>query len=152
MEAVPGLPSLHLSIAPNVHHDPGVPGGPNELHREIWRPTTVSLRCYTGTYQEFTVGAQARGRGNSTWVMSDKQPLRIRFDTARPMFGSNYAARDWTLIANASDHTLMRHYSAYFLGSLLDGLDFSPTGQFLHLYMDGEYRGVYMLRDRKSVV
>jgi len=64
------------------------------------------------------------------------------------MFGSNYMARDWTLIANALDHSMMRNYSAYFLGSLLSGLDFSPARHFVHLFMAGEYRGVYMLSDQ----
>ena len=154
VEVVPGLPSLHLSIAPNVNPNRWVPGGPNELHRDIWRFTTVSLRG-TGEYEQFNfegVRAQARGRGNSSWgLMNDKRPLRIRFDAARSMFGSSYLARDWTLIANAVDHSMMRSFSAYFLGSLLGGLDFSPTGHFLHLYMDGEYRGVYMLSDQIHV-
>jgi len=83
--------------------------------------------------------------------MNDKRPLRIRFETARSMFGSNYAATDWSLIAAAIDHSLMRQPAAYFLGSLLDGMDFSPTSHFLHLYMDGEYRGVYFLTDQIHV-
>ena len=141
-----GLPSIHISIAPHER------GGPNSLDRHIWRPTTVSLRG-TGTYAALAfegVSAEARGRGNSSWTWR-KRPLRIRFNTARPMFGSSYAARDWTLIANAIDHSMMRTYAAYFLGSLLSGIDFSPTGHFLHLYMDGEYRGVYMLSDQIHV-
>ena len=143
------LPSLHLSIAPVEV------GGTNSLDRNIWRPTTVSLRG-DGIYQQFSfenLSAQARGRGNASWANSPKRPLRIRFPSgaARSMFGSDYAARDWTLIANALEHSMLRSYAAYFLGSLLDGLDFSPAGHFLHLYMDGEYRGVYMLSDQMHV-
>ncbi|MCL2192959.1 MAG: CotH kinase family protein, partial [Treponema sp.] len=142
VEVVPGLPSLHLSIEPYER------GGPTALHRTIWRNTTVSLRGI-GIYEEFVfeeVSAQARGRGNSSWrYMGNKRPLRIRFDTQRPMFGSSYAVRDWTLIANTIDHSMMRNYSAYFLGALLKGQYSSPARHFLHLYMDGEYRGVYML-------
>jgi len=144
------LPSLHLSIAPYER------GGPNALHRNIWRDTTVSLSGTPFAFGE--VGAQARGRGNSSWAaMGNKRPLRFRFrhyvdgvrnDTPRPMFGSSYSAMDWTLIANAVDHSLMRSYAAYFLGHLLSGLDFSPARHFLHLYMNGEYRGVYMLSDQ----
>jgi len=157
VNVVPSLPSLHLSIEPYER------GGSNALHRTIWRSTTVSLRG-SGIPEDWTfenVNAEARGRGNATWVMSEKRPLRIRFlpNEARPMFGSNYAARNWTLIANALDHTLMRNYSANFLGRLLvddmankdGGMIFSPTGHFVHLYMDGEYRGVYMLSDQMNI-
>ena len=144
-----GLPSLHLSIEPFER------GGPHALHRTIWRPTTVSLHG-DGIYEVFSfegVNAEARGRGNASWANSAKRPLRIRFlsGEARPMFGSSYAARDWTLIANALEHSMMRNYAAYFLGASLSGIDFSPTGHFLHLYMDGEYRGVYMLSDQMHV-
>jgi len=147
VEVVPGLPSLHLSIEPYER------GGPNSLDRNIWRNTTVSLRG-AGPYAGFAfegMSAQARGRGNSSWIGFVKRPLRIRFDTARSMFGSDYAARDWTLIANANDRAVVRNYSAYFMGSLMEGLDFSPSGHFLHLYMDGEYRGVYMLSDQMQI-
>ena len=141
------LPFLHLSIAPYERDEDSA------LHRTIWRPTTVSLHGY-GVYERFSfdeVNAEARGRGNSSWrAMGYKRPLRFRFPAGqeRAMFGSAYTARDWTLIANAFDHSLMRNYSAYFLGSLLDGLNFSPAHHFVHLFMDGEYRGVYMLSDQ----
>jgi len=145
------LPSIHLSIAPNVQPWYGHLGEPNELHREIWRPTTVSLSGGDDSYAGFAFGpvpATARGRGNSSWWMHEKRPLRFRFATAQPMFGSSYAATDWSLISNAMDYTMMRNYAAYFLGSLLSGLDFSPARHFVHLYLDGEYRGIHMLTDQ----
>jgi len=141
----PGLPSLHLSIAPYER------GG---LDRWEWRPSTVSLRGGANTPAEHTfegIRIEARGRGNTSWNNSNKRPLRIRFDTARTMFGSDYRALNWTLIANALEHSMVRNYSAYLLGELLDGLDFSPARHFVHLYMDGEYRGVYMLSDQMNI-
>ncbi|MCL2380122.1 MAG: CotH kinase family protein [Treponema sp.] len=141
------LPFLNLSIAPFER------GGNGALHRYDWRHTTVSL-SNVGAYKYFAfdeVNAEARGRGNSSWhAMGNKRPLRIRFPSGqeRSMFGSTYTVRDWTLIANAVDHSLMRNHSAYFLGSLLSGMDFSPARHFVHLFMDGEYRGVYMLSDQ----
>ena len=148
------LPSMHLSIAPNVEPWYGVLGGPNELHRTIWRNTSVSLVSHTDDYERFAfeaVPARARGRGNSSWWIHEKRPLRFRFDTAQPMFGSGYAATDWSLIPNAMDYTMMRNYAAYFLGSLLSGLNFSPSRHFVHLYLDGDYRGVHMLTDQIHV-
>jgi len=148
------LPSLHLSIAPNVQPWYGFPGRPNELHRNDWRSTTVSLTSPTDDYERFAfepVNARARGRGNSSWWMHEKRPMRFRFDRPQSMFGSSYEATDWSLISNAMDYTLMRNYAAYFLGSLLSGLDYSPSRHFVHLYLDGDYRGVYMLTDQIHV-
>jgi len=145
------LPSIRLSIAANVNPWYGDPGRPNELHRTNWRSTTVSLSGGDDSYAGFAFGpvnATARGRGNSSWWMHEKRPLRFRFATPQPMFGSSYAATDWSLISNAMDYTLMRNYAAYLLGSLLSGLDFSPAHHMVHLYLNNEYRGVYMLTDQ----
>ena len=134
------LPSLHVSL----------PAA--DLHRHEWRDGYVSLTG-AGEHSFDPVDARIRGRGNSTWrYMGEKRPLRFRFSTPQPMFGTEYAARDWTLIANAMDFSLMRNASAYFLGSLLSGFDFTPGHWFVHLYMDGEYRGVYMLSDQVQVL
>ena len=137
------FPSLHVSIAAG------------DIDRHNWtRNATVSLVCPQGGF-EFgfeNASAQVRGRGNSTWFsMGEKRPFRIRFDVPRSMFGGDFAARDWTVIANAMDYTLMRNYSAYFLGRMLDGQCFAPSGHFVHVYLAGEYRGVYMISDQVQV-
>jgi len=101
-----------------------------------------------------------RGRGNSTWGMFyrnsgyDKTPYRIRFPNSlnyfRSMLNSRYKARNWTLIASATDRTLLRHYTAFHLGrSMSGGANFChvPFNRFVHLYINNEYRGVYKLTD-----
>jgi len=121
------------------------------IDRFVWANTTVSMYGPDGDPLFQNLGAQIRGRGNTTWFnMGGKRPFRIRFDTARPMFGSAHAARDWTFIASALDYTLMRQYSAYLLGRMLGGDQgfLGPVGHFLHVYLNGEYRGVYMLSDQ----
>jgi len=135
------FPSLHVGISSG------------DIHRTVWTGgIAVSLSgAREGSDFEGAL-AQVRGRGNSTWFsMGEKRPFRIRFNDPRPMFGSGFAARDWTLIANALDYTLMRNYSAYFLGRMLDGQSFAPSGNFVHLYLNGEYRGVYMVSDQLQV-
>ena len=54
---------------------------------------------------------QIRGRGNSTWNRNpSKKPYRIRFAEAVEFLGPEYAnARNWTLMANTYDKTLMRN-------------------------------------------
>jgi len=83
--------------------------------------------------------------------MGEKRPLRIRFSEARPMLGSSYAATDWNLINNASDYSLVRSYAAYYLGYLLRGRGFGPAHHLVHVYMDGDYRGVYLLTQQNQV-
>jgi len=140
-EPVPrGLPSLHIyGIAAHA------------IHRHNWtRGITVSLRgeCELSDFEN--IRARIRGRGNSTWWgMGEKRPYRLRFESPRAMFGTEYIARDWVLLANAIDYSHMRTVGAFELGMRLGRFDFSPLpAQFVHLYIDGDYRGVYQFTDQ----
>jgi hypothetical protein len=133
------FPELHISVPAN------------DIDRYEWAEAAVSLKNF-GDEGFMSESAQVRGRGTSTWHdMGEKRPYRIRFDEARPMFGGNYAARDWNLLANAADFSMLRNYAAFYLGYLLSGFDFSPAHHFVHLYLDGDYRGVYMVSDQMHV-
>ena len=140
-ENVVPFPSLHIT----TYYDPFT------QDREFWHDGTVAL---TGALEEHNfeaVDARFRGRGNSTWWRGvDKRPLRIRFREPQPLM-SDYVARDWILLANQFDRSLLRNYSALYLGHLLDGLGFTPTPHHVHLYVNDEYMGVYLLTDERNV-
>ena len=131
------LPSLHISIDAAA------------VDRRIWQEVVLHM---SGSEYDFSAEGRVRGRGNSTWrYMGEKRPYRIRFSEARTMFGSDYIARDWVLLANAIDYSMMRNYAAFYLASMLDSMDFAPTRHFVHLYLNNDYRGVYMLTDQIQV-
>ena len=74
---------------------------------------------------------QIRGRGNSTWRMSEKKPYRLKFASPQRLLGSGFAnARDWTLLANHGDKTLIRNALTYELGRFV-GLPFCPGSMFV---------------------
>ena len=151
------FPSIHLSIPREFSNTN--PGSPYAICRNNWRASNIHV--FHQFDQSFSYGlnvaGQVRGRGNSTWnAMGSKRPYRFRFGsnvaTWQPMLGSDYAARVWILLANAIDYTLMRNFSAYYLASNLDGLYWTPSQNFVHLYLgpNREYRGVYMLTDERD--
>ena len=120
--------------------------------RELWHPGTVSLTSSIDEYSFQDVAADIRGRGNSTWWFGeDKRPLRFRFSEPRTMLDSPYAHREWILLANHFDRSLLRNHTALFLGSLLSGMDFVPMTRMIHLYVNGEYMGVYQLTDERNI-
>ena len=88
-------------------------------------------------------GASARikGRGNSTFGY-DKKPYKIKFDEKTAFLGEA-EAKEWTLIANHMDYSLMRNYLAYNVGAALDGLKYTTSVRFAAVYVNGEYRGLY---------
>jgi len=87
--------------------------------------------------------AEIRGRGNTSWD-SPKKPYRIKFDMPTDLFG-NGEARKWTLIANHTDLSLIRNYLAYSVASIFDTQKYTSSTQFIDLYLNGEYLGVYLL-------
>ena len=128
------------------------PENPFVQERTLWQSGTISIE---NTLEEFAfeaVGTGIRGRGNSTWWNGEnKRPLRFRLDEARSLLGSDYEARDWILLADNFDRSLLRNYSALYLGGLLSGMDFVPSVNSVHLYVNGEYMGVYLLTDERDV-
>ncbi|MBR2708897.1 CotH kinase family protein [Candidatus Saccharibacteria bacterium] len=87
-------------------------------------------------------GVQVKGRGNGTWVQ-EKKPYQIRFQDKVDLFGLG-KARKWVLLANALDGTGLRTDIAFYLERML-GMVFALDGEFVELYIDGEYEGLYYL-------
>ena len=136
------FPSVHITSDLN----------PFTQERNYWHPGTVSITGVPDDQTLDNVPARLRGRGNSSWWSGpDKRPLRIRFGEARPVLGSDSVARDWVLLANHFDRSLLRNYAALNLGLMLDGLGFTPVPRHVHLYVNGRYMGVYLLTDERDV-
>jgi len=140
-EEVWRFPSLHLTS--ELH--------PFQIDRHIWHPGFATV---PGEFENINI--QIRGRGNSTWDNAigaeiEKLPLRMRFYEEMYIFDSEHAHHDWILMANAFDFTLLRNYFVYYLAELMGSTGFVPTMQNFHLYINGEYMGVYQLADERDI-
>ncbi len=94
-----------------------------------------------------------RGRGNSTWNM-EKKSYRLKFDDDICLMsenGGDTLNKDWTLLANHCDKSLIRNHLALSMGKKLDGISWSPYTELVDVYLNGEYRGVYMLCEQIEV-
>ena len=85
-----------------------------------------------------------RGRGNTSWGAPQKS-YKIEFINKQSMFGMP-KDRDWALIANYFDKTLMKNYFMYHLSAEL-GAYYAPRCEFAELYLNREYLGVYLLTE-----
>lgn len=138
------FPALHIST-----------GGRSIDSTTDWvKDVSVSMRNTEDAYEfEGFENARIRGRGNSTWSLGmeyGKKPYRLQFNEPIRFLDSPAVARNWALIANFSDKTLLRTYSAYFLGGMLDTMHWSPYARFIDLYLDDVYQGVYMVTDHMN--
>ena len=104
-----------------------------------------------GTYQATLnlVGMQIRGRGNSTWGMP-KKPYKVKFNSKTSLFGER-AQKDWVLLANYADQTLIRDYLAKTLGRTLNSFPFTPSCHYVDVYLNNNYQGNYMITDQVEV-
>jgi len=93
-------------------------------------------------------GLQIRGRGNSTWGMP-KKPYRLKLTDKQPLLGMP-ASKDWVLLANYSDKTLMRNSLAMDLGTKI-GMTWTPRTAFVEVYLNGRYDGLYLLSENIKI-
>lgn len=107
------------------------------------------VNCYVNAGELIEEPAQIRGRGNSTWLNSEKKSYRVKFDEKQNPFNTgDKTERDWVLLSNHFDKSLLRNYTALLLASRLDGLEASVNLQNVHLYLNEQYMGVYLLCER----
>lgn len=104
---------------------------------------TVSITNTLKNHALSTTAVDVRGRGNSTWSFFDKKAYKLKFTVKTDLFGMG-AAKKWILLANALDESMMRNYIAFSLGKAL-GLEYTSDFQFVNLYLNNEYKGVYLL-------
>ncbi|PWJ68170.1 CotH protein [Fibrobacter sp. UWR4] len=89
-----------------------------------------------------------RGRGNSSAKMP-KYGLKLEFNDKQSMFGMP-KNRDWALIANYGDKTLIRNHMIFRLSEWL-GANYTPKDQFVELYLNRKYMGVYQFTETVKV-
>jgi uncharacterized repeat protein (TIGR02543 family) len=93
--------------------------------------------------------AKIRGRGNSTWSQFQKKSYRLKFDSKTDLLGLG-SAKDFLLISNSFDMSQMRNYAAYTLAGLF-GDNVTTKCAFAHLYVNGEYTGLYLVTEHTEV-
>jgi hypothetical protein len=101
---------------------------------------------YDGIQEDFSGASMGiRLRGNSTLNMP-KKSYKIKFDIKQAMF-TDYAEKDWVLLANYADQSLIRTALANHLAEGLE-MEFVPISIFVDLYINDVYQGNYMLTDQ----
>jgi spore coat protein CotH len=107
-----------------------------------------TMKLEAGSYAEYNGAIEIRGRGNTTWDMP-KKPYRIKLREKASLLGMP-ADRDWVLLANYADKTLMRNAVAFELSRRFD-LPFTPRHQFVEVFLNGAYQGNYLLTEQIEV-
>jgi hypothetical protein len=93
--------------------------------------------------------AELKGRGNSSWDLYDKKGYQLKFDKKQDVLGLG-AAKKWVLLANTCDASMMMNKLAFDLSKNI-GLQYSTEGEYADLWIDGDYRGTYLVTDKIEI-
>jgi spore coat protein CotH len=131
---------LHLSLPESVE---------NVTRETYMQASVIAKRNHNGVEETEleTTAAQIRGRGNSTWFSYPKKPFRLRFDENTSIFGMP-EAKNYVLLAEYADKSLMRNTIVHKLSSLSDVLPYTLETRFVELYINTTYMGLYVLTEQ----
>lgn len=117
-----------------------------QLSKDEYTHGTIAI-SNAGEYNLAAQTGKVRIRGNST-AQAAKKALKIRFDEKQEIFG-HHKEKTWTLLANVFDKTSLHNYVAMDLYDCLtpDGT-FVPMMEFVDVYVNGDYQGLYNLSDQ----
>ncbi len=116
---------------------------------------TITVMNTKGEKHDGTFETRIKGRGNSSWSSSSaqtsynsKNSYRLKLDESQKFLGvGDSKNKDWVLNSCKFDASLLRNYIGYRMGELFDGINYSPECTWAHVYINGDYRGVYMVTE-----
>ena len=121
------------------------------LDKKTYIDGTITISDPEGLYgdvTEFTADMGIRGRGNSTWSFP-KKPWKVKLKEKASLLGMP-ADKEWALLANYADRTLIRNIVAMKLSEIC-GFSWTPRMRSVEVYLNGKYQGVYTLCEHKKV-
>lgn len=114
---------------------------------------TLTMEEPLGLYHFTDLAAEIRCRGNYTYfgVGVERKSYRIRFETKQDPLGlGKGSSKNWVLLANWCDRSMLRDAIAATMASLLN-FSFNTDFAYVELYLNGEYQGVYLLAEHPSI-
>lgn len=126
-------------------------GGKGIYDKENYVDGTITVRDPERLYSdvvEFSADMGIRGRGNSTWSFP-KKPWKVKLKEKASLLGMP-ADKEWALLANYADRTLLRNVTAMHLSEIC-GFSWTPRMRSVEVYLNKEYQGVYTLCEHKKV-
>lgn len=136
-----GIPSLFIDTVSGsmeaVHSDKEV-----KEEASIWLIDAEGNREYSGAIEYI------KSRGNSTFA-AEKKPYQIKLLKNVSLLGMP-SAKKWILLANAYDDTLIKNEMIFRFAERYTAVP-SIRGEYVDLYLNGEYAGNYYLCEKVEV-
>lgn len=125
------------------------PGAAEVKSKEKWLTgATIAVYDSEGTLN-YKGSTEIKGRGNMSWTFP-KKSYAIRLKKKGKVLDMPEGKR-WCLMANWLDRTLMRNAVAFRMSTLMGALDYTPRGEYVELFVNGEHRGNYYLCEQIKI-
>ena len=137
-----GLPTFHVNTN----------DGDDVTSRDYYRKGEFAVKSGSGCANAGSVvnvdnsEMEVKGRGNYSWSFP-KKSFTLKLDKSTDLCGMG-KSKKWALVANDYDKSLMRNATAYALGKRFTNLAWTPDEKPVDVYMNGSFRGSYILVER----
>ncbi len=115
---------------------------------------TIDVKNCEDKYKKKNQSAQVKVRGNYTLSYA-KKPIRIKFENKHAMLGLHGGEKykNWVLLADWKDLSMMNNTMAFYLGNTILGSDgyYSSDFRNVEVYLNGSYWGVYLLCEQQEI-
>ena len=122
--------------------------------KDIYVQSSVTLTNTNEGHAFHALSAEFKGRGHGSWTNSGpKKGYLLKLYDKHPVFGFE-SSRHWVLLAGANfnDTTMLRNMTAYHMANeIFTHIDFASQTEWVELYVNGLYRGVYVLAEQVRV-
>lgn len=135
------LPVMYIDVAS---------GNMGYIHAKKGNQETGSYRLYGENGERFNNGqiAAIKGRGNTTWY-SNKKSYSLELSDQADLLSMGFG-KNWILLSNSVDKSGLRNKIVYDLAREV-GMAYTPEAQWVSLYLNGEYAGLYLLTERNEI-
>ena len=125
-------------------------GSMEYIHQKKGNTEAADIRIYTPEGQLNYIGSAeaVKGRGNATWDM-EKKPYNVELLQPADLLDMG-SAQNWVLLSNAYDSSHIRGKTAYDTAAAA-GMAYSPECNWVDLYLNGEYAGLYLLCEKNEI-
>lgn len=137
----------------DVEHEYGTIKEMNEsYHHTVRCVGTMEIVIPDGYESEYDISnnpigekklSYVRGRGNSTWMLSNKKPYKIKYEKKQDVLGMG-ENKEWGLLANAYDPTLIHNDVVSWLGEQME-MNYTPKMIPVDVVMIGNKSGATFL-------
>ena len=140
---------------PNVKITTSTGEDPSRKEKVNYTEMTATVDNCASAYAMSNVSGGIRIRGNSTKQESvNKLAWRLKFDSKVNMLGLHGGKKykSWVVLADNFDYSSFRNMTAFNFGNSLFNYSSNYCSDYQHvnLYMNGDYRGIYLLAEQQQ--